>query len=100
MKINDVHGESTIVSHLSKNDIKFFEKNPFGNIATRANNKGIKIIFSLGEKKLSSLNGNIISVTATKKNLIFLLEGGNQIFFLINMKNSFYLSAIEVYLDK
>lgn len=99
MKINNLNAESTLVAHLSKNDLKFFEKNPFQNIMTGSNNKGIKIIFSLGEKMVASLNGNIISVTATKKNLTFLLEGGSPIFFLINMKNPFYLSAIEVYLE-
>ncbi len=99
MEINSSHGESTLVAHLSKKDLEFFRKNPFGNVATKPNNKGVRIIFSLGKEISSSIKGSIVSLIATKESLNYLSKGGDDIFFAIISKNTFNILAIEVYLE-
>lgn len=97
MEINSLDGQTTLVAHLSKNDVKFFEKNPFGNISTKANNKGIKIIFSLGKEKSVTVKERIISLTIPREGLTLLSERKENFFRL--SKNRLGISTVEIYLN-
>jgi len=70
MEINPLEAQTRLVAHVEKKDLKYFEKCPFGNVATKANNKGLRIILSLGEANGASINESIISLVITKESFI------------------------------
>lgn len=97
MEINFLDSQTTLGSRLSKKDLKYFEKNPFGNVATKANNKGLKIILSLGREKSSSINKSIIFLKMPRENLILLSKSETILFRL--SRNPFGVSSVSISLD-
>lgn len=97
MEINFLGVQTRLISHVSKKDLKYFEKNPFGNVSTKANNRGLRTILSLGKENSASINGSIVSLVITKEKLALLSKSEATLFHL--PKNSFRIQEVEIYLE-